>query len=138
MTRIFDTENTTGLVIIAGNIVDGTGQTNNGINKTGNGYLLFTGSNTYTGPTTLTAGFTLISSDSTISPASQISFNGGYLADWNPTTTPITTTRSYVAPGAAQFDIGAALTFTEAPAANFSGPGQFYKERPRHHDLAGR
>lgn len=115
----------TGITTIAGDITDGAGTASlNSITKAGTGVLEFTGNNTYSGFTNINVGTILVSNDSSISPNSQITFNGGTLGIWK---SSFTTDRNYTAIGNAFFDVGVGRTFTQSLLSNISGPGQLIK-----------
>ncbi len=114
----------TSLLTLSGNISDGVNGSLNGITKTGTGPLYFTGANTYSGYTNLNAGTVVVNSDSSISPNSQITFNGGSLGVWN---SSFTTNRNYIFVGSGVFDVGAAQTLTQGLGSNFNGGGLIQK-----------
>lgn len=108
----------TSILTLSGDISDGENGSLNSITKTGNGPLMFTGHNTYSGYTNLNGGTVLVTSDTSISPNSQITFNGGALGVWDKS---FTTNRDYVFAGGGIFDVGAAKTLTQSLNSNFSG-----------------
>jgi autotransporter-associated beta strand protein len=141
-TRSLTQNNTTGLLIVNGAIVDGVGSGPAILNKLGSGPLVLQGANTYTGLTQIAAGAIVVNSDTAIPAASQIVFTGGNLGFWNavpvqpvyryivPGTAPVptlTTSRNYIFNGNGTFDIGAGLALTQAASSVFSGQGILQK-----------
>lgn len=131
VTRTFTVNNTTGMTIIQGDIIDGAGTASlNGITKAGAGPIQFKGNNTYSGYTNINAGTIVVESDSDISVNSQITFNGGALGVWNKS---MSTDRDYIFLGNGTFDVGDAKTLTQVgpngadPGSVISGPGMIIK-----------
>lgn len=131
VTRNFTVNNTSGLTIIQGDIIDGAGTASlNGITKVGSGPIEFRGNNTYSGFTNINSGTIVVDSDSSISPNSQITFNGGALGVWN---TSMATTRDYILIGNGTFDVGDGKTLTQVgPSGSdlgsiISGSGMLFK-----------
>ncbi|TCO92740.1 autotransporter-associated beta strand protein [Chthoniobacter flavus] len=131
VTRTFTVNNTTGMTIIGGDIIDGAGTASlNGITKTGSGPIEFRGHNTYSGFTNVNGGTIVVESDSDISVNSQITFNGGALGVWNQS---MSTDRDYILVGNGTFDVGDARTLTQVGpngsdlGSIISGPGMFIK-----------
>ncbi|MDB6076076.1 MAG: uncharacterized protein JWO89_3716, partial [Verrucomicrobiaceae bacterium] len=114
----------TSVLTLSGDISDGVNGSLNSITKTGNGPLVFTGNNTYSGYTNLNGGTVVVTSENSISPNSQITFNGGALGIWS---NSFATNRDYVFAGGGIFDVGAGQIFTQNLSSNFSGGGMIQK-----------
>ncbi|MDB6120927.1 MAG: uncharacterized protein JWO08_4708, partial [Verrucomicrobiaceae bacterium] len=114
----------TSVLTLSGDISDGVNGSLNSITKTGNGPLVFTGNNTYSGYTNLNGGTVVVTAENSISPNSQITFNGGALGIWS---NSFATNRDYVFAGGGIFDVGAGQIFTQNLSSNFSGGGMIQK-----------
>lgn len=101
---------------ISGNITETGGS--RGLNKTGAGTVILSGTNTFTGGLTLSAGVLSISSNSNLGASSGgLVFNGGTLQ----ITQNVTGTRAITMTGAGTFDVAIGKTIEESGA--FSGNG---------------
>ncbi len=104
----------------------------NGITKTGNGFILFTGTgNTYTGFTNINGGEIVVTTDSNIPLSSAITMNGGALGVWSVPGGTFTTNRNYTllstSTTVGTFDIGAGVTFVQSATSNINGSGNLNK-----------
>jgi autotransporter-associated beta strand protein len=101
---------------ITGNIGEAGGS--RGINKTGVGTLILSGTNTFSGGLTFSAGTVSISSNANLGASSGgLTFNGGTLQ----ATGNITGTRSITMTGAGTFDVAIGNTIEESGVVNGNG-----------------
>jgi autotransporter-associated beta strand protein len=101
---------------ISGNITETGGS--RGLNKTGAGTVVLSGTNTFTGGLTLTAGVVSISSNSNLGAYSGgLSFNGGTLQ----ITQNVITSRAVTMTGAGTFDVGIGKTMENSGAISGNG-----------------
>jgi fibronectin-binding autotransporter adhesin len=101
---------------ITGNIGEAGGS--RGINKTGAGTVILSGTNTFSGGLTLSAGIVSISSNSNLGAASGgLTFNGGTLQ----VTGNVIGTRAITMTGAGTFDVGLGTTIEESGVVSGNG-----------------
>ncbi len=122
------------LVVLSGVISDndGSGGTNNQLNKGGAGILALTNSNTYTGFTTISSGELVVSSDANTGLNSTVIFAGattGALAVWNAPGGIFTSNKNYeiLANSNPTFDIAAGQAMVEGPGGLIGGSGNLSK-----------